>query len=79
MPFCIRFLYVIDLKKVWGMMNMSWLDDMIQKWQQIKKPPRTLSLSDTFAVSQFLLAQTFSVDELLGTRLALHRWEESHT
>ena len=31
MPFCIRFFHVIKLKKVSGMMNMSWLDDMIQK------------------------------------------------
>ena len=29
--------------------------------------------------AQFVPAQTFSVDELFGTLLVLHWWEESHT
>ena len=44
-----------------------------------KRPPWKLSLSDTFVAAQFVPAQTFSVDELFDTLLALHWWEESHT
>ena len=43
-------------------------------WFHQKRLLRKLSLSDTFVP-----AQTFSVDELFGTRLVLHWWEESHT
>ena len=41
-----------------------------------KRLPWKLSLSDTFVAAQFVPAQTFSVDELFDTLLALHWWEK---
>ena len=59
------------------------LDSLCDKsdscWFSQKRLLRKLSLSDTFVAAQFVPAQTFSVDELFGTRLALHWSEESHT